>query len=472
MTDRPWTAKWKKVRKLKSGGQGHADIVVPADGTPGTFVLKTLREPLSKSSRGRMFREAAALATLEHPGIVTLVEHNTGDWKDHRTELYLVLEYIEGPTLGDYIRDHTRMSLDDALAMTSALLDSVEACHDAGLGHRDIKDNNILLRGGDPRRPVLIDFGLTFSVVEDDSLTGTDEQLGNRFLLLPDLKVGGKRDLRSDVTLAAACLFYAATGMKPVVLRDGQNLPPHERADAKPVLATFSSEIRPELSRFFGKTFRPHAENRWQSAAEARDAVDAIIAPRPATSSLSSVALIKAAAHGARKRSEDAGLVREEAASLVADVLAEILDPQLSLIIEGLESRRREGLLVAVREAIVSTRDFIRNASKDPGPSSTKIFDFSSAEPSVKSFNVNMELVLFPRGSGLPGEPLPPSPAELPVEIHLEFHYPGRRSERLLYFCDAGGRLLLAPGGPVDPNHISRQVFDWVDAPYNWEEPL
>ena len=89
----------------------------------------------------------------------------------------------------------------------------MEFYHASGVGHRDIKPDNIILRSGICASPVLIDFGLTFNVHdEEEDLTPDWQQVGNKFLSLPEHAMfsQNKRDLRSDLTSCVGLLYFSA----------------------------------------------------------------------------------------------------------------------------------------------------------------------------------------------------------------------------------------------------------------------
>src|SRR5436190_400836 len=96
----PWK-KWDKVKSLGRGGQGHALLVKPkgAADTEARFVLKELIKKHDPERRRRMSREVAALRSLSHPGIPKVVDSNAEHFEDQVQELYIVSEYIPGPTL-------------------------------------------------------------------------------------------------------------------------------------------------------------------------------------------------------------------------------------------------------------------------------------------------------------------------------------------------------------------------------------
>ena len=155
---------------------------------------------------------------------MSIVYSNAEKHEDLTEKLYYVSKYIEGKTLEEYVEENN-ITLIEALSFFKEFLDVLEYCHTKGILHRDIKPDNILLMEGNLEKFVLIDFGLSFNLEDNEEITPTDQQLGNRFLLLPELVSGNneqKRSFESDLSQAAAILLYLLTGVIPNALFDGE----------------------------------------------------------------------------------------------------------------------------------------------------------------------------------------------------------------------------------------------------------
>jgi serine/threonine-protein kinase len=275
--DRPWRSKWIEVDDghVGKGGQGIVRLVRARDDPDALFALKLLKQNNVRERRGRMHHEVAALRWLNElqcPGVPRCVDANTEAFADSDcVPLYLVEEYVGGGTLADRVA-HAPLDTNEAMGMLEALLDTLAVCHGHGIVHRDIKPDNVVLRGGDPARPVLIDFGLSFNAEDlaPAHETATGEQLTNRFLALPELasSESDKRSPVSDLTLVIGLVMFSLTGIVPATLLDERRRAPHQREQASAMLAAMSPAQAALFGELFGRAFEHAMTQRWQSVAE------------------------------------------------------------------------------------------------------------------------------------------------------------------------------------------------------------
>jgi serine/threonine protein kinase len=128
-----------------SGGQASAKYLRDR-ATGRTAFLKILSRQKDLERRARFFREATAYETANHKLIPKLIESNAHRHSNPEFTLFLLTDFIEGPTLAEFINSHGRLSFDDATTVLRALLEVVEYCHTNGWIHRDIKPDNIILQ--------------------------------------------------------------------------------------------------------------------------------------------------------------------------------------------------------------------------------------------------------------------------------------------------------------------------------------
>lgn len=164
----------------------------------------------------RFVREARAAARLNHPHVVGVYDQGD-DTSDGQDTVFLVMEYVPGHTLRDVIRKEAPMPPARALALLEPVVSALAAAHRAGLIHRDVKPENVLIadeaHGG---RVKVADFGLAKAVSADTQHTATGGVLiGTVSYLAPELVVDGRADARADVYAAGVVLYELLTGSKP-----------------------------------------------------------------------------------------------------------------------------------------------------------------------------------------------------------------------------------------------------------------
>lgn len=278
----PWRDRWNVVREIPRGGQAFAYVVTrKADPSAGSFFLKIF-DGAGTERRARMFREVACYRTLSHPGVPKLIESNAEEYKDRAAQLYLVTELVAGKNFGQYMENRL-LSTADALNIFGQLLDVVEYAHAQEVVHRDIKPENVMVESPAPLKIRLVDFGLSFLGAEhdDDHSTVLGQEIGNRFLRLPEHGVSSanKRDARSDLTQCVGLLFFALTGLRPSLLEDENRRRPHQRAAAQERLALHVDLDLSSLLKVFDRAFEMQIDARWQTVEELRRALSKIQFP-------------------------------------------------------------------------------------------------------------------------------------------------------------------------------------------------
>ena len=273
-----WRDSWVVVRKLQQGGQGKAwRVRRKHDGREG--FLKEAK----KKKDPRFFREAAAYDTFNARGIPRLIESNAHRHRDKEFKPYIVTDFIEGRTVRQWRESQVRVELDTGIKATRELLAILCKCHAAKLMHRDVKPDNIIFEADNPGRPVLLDFGLSFrEESETDFKTETGEEIGNRFLRLPEFSADSfrKQDVRSDASFAAGILFYLLTGQHPRLLQDAEGRLPHQRTAALTILQELDGTRLRRLMSFFDNAFEPLIGNRFSSAAAMLESMERVMEPR------------------------------------------------------------------------------------------------------------------------------------------------------------------------------------------------
>ncbi|MEX2503258.1 MAG: Stk1 family PASTA domain-containing Ser/Thr kinase [Egicoccus sp.] len=156
----------------------------------------------------RFRREARAAAALAHPNVVAV-----HDWGESDEGAYLVLQLVEGPSLRAVLRRHGRLTPEQALGVLAPAAAGLGAAHRAGLVHRDVKPENLLL--GHDGQVHVTDFGLARAAASATSTFGADVLVGSPHYLSPEAVRNEPLDPRSDVYALGVTLFECLTGRPP-----------------------------------------------------------------------------------------------------------------------------------------------------------------------------------------------------------------------------------------------------------------
>lgn len=223
----PGSNSWEVVRKLGKGGQGETSLVKSISPPEREGVLKALKNNKSEQARARMRREVSNLDTLSFQGVKVpaVIESNTDRFKESGVPLYFIMQFVDGCTLDEIVVQQRPLSLERAAAMVLDLGTTMSAAHRQCVFHRDLKPANIIVRNADAADLVIVDYGLSFNVEDDEeTVTETSDRFRNEFLALGETNTpgGNKRDARIDVTALCAVLYFCLTGQVPGQLADGR----------------------------------------------------------------------------------------------------------------------------------------------------------------------------------------------------------------------------------------------------------
>jgi beta-lactam-binding protein with PASTA domain/predicted Ser/Thr protein kinase len=191
---------------------GMADVYLATDTRlERTVALKIMRPEFASDQDfvRRFITEAKSVARLSHPNVVTVYDQGA----DGRI-LFLAMEYVPGRTLREALRERGRLSPREALDVMEQVLAGLAAAHRAGVAHRDVKPENVLLGPGHTVK--VADFGLA-RLAAGPSHTRSGMIIGTAAYLAPEQVSGRGAGARSDVYAAGVMLFELLTGAQPHV---------------------------------------------------------------------------------------------------------------------------------------------------------------------------------------------------------------------------------------------------------------
>src|SRR3954469_24549141 len=175
-----------------------------------TVAIKVMHPGLGDDDEfaARFVAEARAAARLSHPNVVAVFDQGNDDGT-----VFLAMELIPGHTLRDTIGKEAPLSPGRALALLEPVVSALASAHRAGLIHRDVKPENVLI--ADDGRIKVADFGLAKAVSATTQHTATGVLIGTVSYVAPELVVEGRSDARADVYAVGVILYELLTGKKP-----------------------------------------------------------------------------------------------------------------------------------------------------------------------------------------------------------------------------------------------------------------
>ncbi len=186
-----------------------------------TVALKVLNEKTASSNDGlkRFMREAKAMGGLKHENIIGIDDFGLS--QDGRA--YLVMEYLDGESLGDLLKRSGRLDLKNATEIVNQLSNALTCAHKAGIVHRDLKPSNVMLgrRPGGGFDVKVVDFGLAKMAGNDDqAITSTGECVGSPLYMSPEQCKGDPINSSCDIYALGCMTFEMLTGYPPIMERN------------------------------------------------------------------------------------------------------------------------------------------------------------------------------------------------------------------------------------------------------------
>lgn len=279
---------------IGKGGMGRVFLGRDTQNNQSVAVKVLLPEALEdKALLQRLQRESEALRVLDHPNIVKIL-----DVVEDADQYSLILEYIEGGTLADLLRQQPQLPLETILKISLGIADALTRTHQLKIIHRDIKPANVLLdKEGAPR---LTDFGLA-RLESSHDLTQTGVMVGSTAYLSPETIRNQPVDPKVDIWAFGVMIYEMLAGRRPFQADNTAALLAAILMEPVPDLATFRASVPPQLSHLVYHMLAKDPAERLSSARRVGVELEGIMESKPL--SQNEIATIESISHQTRLRS-------------------------------------------------------------------------------------------------------------------------------------------------------------------------
>ncbi len=222
--------------------------------------IKVLRQRFASDPEflERFQREARAAANLDHPNIVTVFDVGKDDGRH-----YIVMEYVDGQDLKTTIRQKGRLSVAETLDIVTQVAAGVGHAHEAGVIHRDIKPQNVLLTKAG--RAKVVDFGIARALSES-GLTDSDTVWGSPIYFAPEQAAGDPPTPASDVYSIGVVMYEMLAGLPPFQADNPTALAMKHLREEPPPLDVHNPQVPPRLDWIVRKLLSKEPSARYRTA--------------------------------------------------------------------------------------------------------------------------------------------------------------------------------------------------------------
>lgn len=236
--------------------------------------VKVLYSHLAENQEllARFKREAKGLGQLRHPHIVSVIDFDSDDgW------YYMVMDYIEGDTLQDYLEHKGVLPVAEALHLTAQIAGALGYAHQKGSIHRDIKPGNVMFLDEAHTHAVITDFGIA-RLLDNATLTMSGSIAGTPAYMSPEAAQAQKVDARSDIYSVGVVLYEMVTGRTPYVGDTPLSVILKQVTDPLPSPLALNPDLPAPVDRILQKALAKNPDERYQTAVAMRQAIDEALA--------------------------------------------------------------------------------------------------------------------------------------------------------------------------------------------------
>jgi serine/threonine-protein kinase len=263
--------RYRLDRRLGAGGMSTVFLAIDTV-LERQVAVKLLAEHLADDEVfvQRFRHEALAAARLQHPNIVQVFDSGQ-DEASHRH--YIVMEYVDGPSCSDLLREHGQLGIDDTVRIVVEACHGLDYAHRAGVVHRDVKPGNLLI-SNETGAVKLADFGIA-KAAEQTRVTQVGSVLGTAAYLSPEQAQGKEAGPASDIYSLGVCAYQLLTGRLPYEYSSLTELALKQQNEGFEPIRHLRREVTPELDRAIQLCLSRDPEARYGSALELAEALEA-----------------------------------------------------------------------------------------------------------------------------------------------------------------------------------------------------
>lgn len=256
---------YRLLRRLGEGGMGSVYLAYQ-QAEARQVAIKVLAERLASNQDyiSRFHREAKNGTRLNHPNIVHCIEAGTDEASGKH---YLVMEYVDGPTVRSLLDRFGKLNIGDGVHITLDIARALEYVHALNFVHRDIKPDNILVTKTGVAK--LVDLGLAKFIGGSSLITGRRQGFGTPYYMPCEQAIDATQaDGRCDIYALGATLYHLITGEVPFPGETYIQVAEKKLAGGFTPASAINPEVPVELDRILAKMLARDPENRYQTASE------------------------------------------------------------------------------------------------------------------------------------------------------------------------------------------------------------